>query len=105
MYEGYVLLKDVIKILHKELPSFSNKVSSDCPREYKDIIRQSLTQDYINEITKLPTIDIVEMPNCEQCIHYNICLVYCTENTLKSRGICEHYTPKYDYSGYMRKED
>lgn len=65
MHNSYVLLSDVIKLLHKDLPSFSVPPSIEHPSSYKDIIRRSLIKEYIDKIEQLPTIDIVEMPNKE----------------------------------------
>lgn len=32
-----------------------------------------------------------ENRTCKGCLHYQVCLVHCTESVLKNRGICEHF--------------
>lgn len=32
---------------------------------------------------------------CKDCLHYQVCLIHCSESVLKNRGICEHFlTPE-----------
>lgn len=45
-----------------------------------------------------------DIDTCKECLHYDVCLTFCTENVLKSRGVCERFKNKSDYVKRERGE-
>lgn len=38
-----------------------------------------------------------DINSCKECLHYDVCLTFCTENTLKNRGVCKRFKNKSEY--------
>jgi hypothetical protein len=45
-----------------------------------------------------------DINSCKECLHYDVCLTFCTENTLKNRGVCKRFKNKSEYVKCERGE-